>query len=934
MECPKYIVKIIGNNNVGTGIIIDNDLILTASHLMNQEEYKVQLYNGNIINAKEYIIVDNEIIGLLKLEQSIEENIKHLLTSDYIPYEDDKWEIYGYITNEQIIHYIKGTGTHSIIDEEKVSDIQVSNISVGKTVNYKGISGSPVIVDGMIIGIVQEQVISSNTATGIKVSSILSFAQYLNEKYIEPNRIKSSLKNNISLYTEQQIQKNIKSGKYIPEIFVEQNDYKEYMRFFSEPKLFINKAIEQIQALNFEDINEYLYKNFSKNISFRIPDKIETGEKLVEVSKELSEDLKNARVLVEDRNQMQDLLKKGFDLYYRETKDYYNRAIQFDFGEIDRNLEYIKYKYLMITNRAGQGKTNFICDFTKNFLLKKNFFALYINAYEVNKDLYEFVCDKMISFLNNKDINYIFNLLEQEYKKTFRPFIILIDGLNENNKFDSFSNIVRQFLEKITKYNFIKVIMTTREEFYEEKFKDIDTGIYSKYFKRVEMFNNHQTFQDRIFWGYLKFFDITIRRYSLFRNVFDKLSRDTLLLRFFCEANKGKKQLYMYDIYKYNTFQKYIDKKIGEYDNIKFGLGKIYSNVLDKVIKYMINNNQYYNIPIDTMNKEELEFVYELVLNDVVLKDDVILQEGFLKENKTVISFTFDEFRDFCIAKYVAKKYDKEQLTKFINDLDEKYNINIKEGVLGYLFFIGRIYSDDLTEVLKTSTDYDNIYWDNIFKLADENINNEDVEKIQNQFLNEPKNRRKITMDLLFRYDVSYFKKLNINNLYHMIESLCNKNSDEYEKFVRRQFEPDYTSTYYMYESESVWPYDKMIEFFKDILKRRNKEIYIELFKITIYLSNIIWWKTEEFWENYIKYAPNMAITTLKDMNNKVPTEINENIKRITSHLLHSDIKLKKEIKEKIQIIYDENNAKARKNTILEDILKLLGSKEDINEDY
>ena len=66
--------------------------------------------------------------------------------------------------------------------------------------------------------------------------------------------------------------------------------------------------------------------------------------------------------------------------------------------------------------------------------------------------------------------------------------------LNENNKFDDFSNIVRQFLERISGFNFIKVIMTTRDEFYDEKFKNIDTGIYSKYFKRVEMFNYNQVF--------------------------------------------------------------------------------------------------------------------------------------------------------------------------------------------------------------------------------------------------------------------------------------------------------------------------------------------------------------------------------------------------------------------------------------------------------
>jgi len=933
MEFPKYIVKVIGNDNVGTGIIIDNDLVLTANHLMKQEEYKVELYNGNVLDANEYSIDENEIVGLLKLEKSIEEDIKYSLTQDYIPCENDKWEIYGYITNEQIIHYIKGVGIHSIIDEEKVSDIQLSNISIGQAINYKGISGSPVIVDEMIIGIVQEQIISSNRATDIKVSSIESFAQYINGKYIKANKIKSNFKKNMNLYTEQQIQKNIKSGKYIPEIFVEQDNYKEYMRFFSDPKLFINKAIEEIQLLNFKDINEFLEKNFNKNINFRIPDKIENDEKLLLISKELSEDLKNARELVEDRNQMQNLLKKGFDLYYRETRDYYNRALQFDFGDIDRNLEYIKYRYLMITNNAGQGKTNFICDFTNNFLLKKSFFVLYINAYEVNKDLYEFVCDKMMSFLNNKDVNYIFNLLEQEYKNTLRPFIILIDGLNENNKFDNFSNIVRQFLERITEYSFIKVIMTTRDEFYDEKFKDIDIGIYSQYFKRVKMFNNNPDFQDRIFWGYLKFFDITIRRYTLFRNIFDRLSRDTLLLRFFCEANRGKKQIYMYDIYKYNTFQKYIENKIGEYDKIKFGLGKIYSNVLDKVVEHMINNNQYYNIPIDIMNKEELELVYELVLNDVVLKDDIILKEGFLKEKKTVISFTFDEFRDFCIAKYIAKK-NKEQVKKFIKDLNEKCNVNIKEGVLGYLFFIGRMFSEDLIEILKTSDNYDSIYWDNVFKLVDENISNQDIEKIENEFLNESKNRNKITLDLIFRYDTNYFKKLNIKNLYNMMELFCENDFETYEKFIREKFRPEYSNSYYMYESTRIWKYDKMIENFNDVIKRKNVKIYRELFKMTVYLYNVSRWETNEFWGNYIRHLPDMAIETLEEMNNNVPVEINKNIKDITYHILCSNIKLKDETKNKIKMIYNKNNTKIEKKAVLEDMLKWLTKGRADDENY
>ena len=939
MEFPKYIVKVIGTNNleisdVGTGIIIDNDLVLTAGHLMHQEEYKIELYNGDILKAKEYPINENEIIGLLKLERPINESINHLLTLDYTQNEDDRWEIYGYITNEQIIHYIKGIGTHRIIEEERISDMQVSNISVGQAVNYKGLSGSPVIVDEMIIGIVQEQIVSSNRAIGIKVSSVSSFAQYINERYIEGNKIKNSFKEKMNLYTEQQIQKNIKSGKYIPEIFVEQSDFKEYLRFFVEPKLFINKAIDEIQSLNFKDVNDFLRKNFNKTIDFRIPDKIENDEELLIVSEELSEDLKRARELIEDRNQMKELLKQGFDLYYRETRDYYNRALQFDFSDIQKNINYIRYRYLILTNGAGQGKTNFICDFTKNFLLKKNFYVLYINAYEVDKDLYEFVCDKITSFLNNKNLDYILNLLKQEYENTFKPFVMVIDGLNENNKFDNFSNVVRQFLEKISGFNFIKVIMTTRDEFYDEKFKDIDVGIYSKYFNRVEMFNYNSVFQDRIFWGYLKFFDITIRRYSLLKNIYDRLSRDTLLLRFFCEANRGKKQLYMYDIYKYNTFQTYIDKKKEEYDNKKFGAGKLYINVLDKIIAYMINNGQYYNIPIDIMNIEELELVHELILNDVVLKDDIIIKEGFLNEQKTVISFTFDEFRDYYIAKYVARKFSKEQIEKFIKGLEEKSNVSIKEGVYGYLFFIGRMCNNDLIEILKTSDDYNIVYWNNIFKLVDEKISDEDIGIIQNEFLNEGENRDKIILDFIFRYDTSYFKKLNIKDLYNIMDLYCEKNYEGYQNFIKVKFQPDFSNNYYGHSIMTIWPYDKMLENFKSVIRRKNPRSYIELFKITIYLYNVIRWKTEEFWELYIKYLPDMAIETLNEMNNNVPEEINKNIKDIAYHIVSRNVIPKKEIKDKIQMIYNQNNTKIEKNTFLEELLKYLKEKEDNNEDY
>ena len=77
-----------------------------------------------------------------------------------------------------------------------------------------------------------------------------------------------------------------------------------------------------------------------------------------------------------------------------------------------------------------------------------------------------------------------------------------------------------------------------------------------------------------------------------------------------------------------------------------------------------------------------------------------------------------------------------------------------------------------------------------------------------------------------------------------------------------------------------------------------------------------------------------MAIETLNEMNNNVPEEINKNIKDIAYHIVSSNIIQKKEIKDKIQMIYNKNNAKIEKNTILEELLMYLKEKGDDDGDY
>ena len=208
----------------------------------------------------------------------------------------------------------------------------------------------------------------------------------------------------------------------------------------------------------------------------------------------------------------------------------------------------ISIKYLLLKKEAGQGKTNFLCDFTENFLLNKGYGILYFNASHFSDNPIDYII-RFLTINGEYELSYSKKVLEAEYDKTKRPFLIVIDGLNENAHFGNFCNTMKTFLEKCEEFSFIKVLMSTRSEFYDERFGELSTGLYQNKFSLIYMRNNDKKFNSRIFWGYLKFFDIDIMESTLTNITYKKLTKDILLLRYFCEVNEHKKNLIMYDVF-------------------------------------------------------------------------------------------------------------------------------------------------------------------------------------------------------------------------------------------------------------------------------------------------------------------------------------------------------------------------------------------------
>lgn len=57
------------------------------------------------------------------------------------------------------------------------------------------------------------------------------------------------------LYSDYQIQKNINSGKYLPNTFLEKRNLKEHLRFFADPYLFSSYIADKIYRFNFHRLN-------------------------------------------------------------------------------------------------------------------------------------------------------------------------------------------------------------------------------------------------------------------------------------------------------------------------------------------------------------------------------------------------------------------------------------------------------------------------------------------------------------------------------------------------------------------------------------------------------------------------------------------------------------------------------------------------------
>ena len=765
----------------GTGIVLTDSLILTASHVVIEDSTRIYVQYGD----NEYSAVigykDNKICILKIIETDLLQcNIS--FSKNEVMDKDESWFALGFLNNDNCLHVVSGTGFYNGITIS--SDYSLSNITHGQVKDYKGMSGAPVICRNRIVGILQMQ--GGVLANILVMSPVSLFWKYLPQSMMNDNEYIINLKNKFVDDTLRIIEINKTSKKYIPEIFVEDSVIKEKIRYFVYPSFFFRKTIEDLSSVDFSYLNKFLKENGKEQIDFSC------FENCIQ---SYNDDLKMlAAKFINFLNNILSLSKDSSN-HYEKEKWYDMHALcnntkQFLIEDVISLIRMLSYNYIILTAKAGQGKTNFICDFTQNFLLRREFPVLYVNARSLSGNIIEWFQNKLS--ISGVDFTYADKAISKSFKSEGKSLVLVIDGLNENQD-DGFAKNLKDFLQWCENHEYIKILMTSRTELFAERFQEVfndglANGIYSVMDLEI---NKRNKFFSRILEGYFKYFEINPTFIS--EEKISQMKSDVLLIRFFCEAYQGH-SIAIPDIYKYRLFSKYLDKKKMEIANKHKSLGKDrfisddLGYLLNKCCRYMIDHEDFFYIPICEFKEDERNLIVDLIDSDVIFTDE-FEKDKVLDQKSVYISFTYDEFRDFCIAMYLINLPIKKIENNWRKLFHGKKISIIYEGVSKYLFYLSRSNHVDLSLFLTSLNDYDKIYWNAIWGLEEDLLTEEDDKNCYNALEKKCGYNRFVAKNLLNRRNEKCVH-MNISILFSFLKKHMNS-ATEYRSILFSLFDLD-----------------------------------------------------------------------------------------------------------------------------------------------
>jgi hypothetical protein len=618
-----------------------------------------------------------------------------------------------------------------------------------------------------------------------------------------------------------QLNKEKKSQKYIPDIFTEIQSVKESGRLFSHPVLFVTKLADDLDRIDLSFVNRILSKirvplvgtNVLQQVC--LPSRLSTMQRTWDVlqthTQELGESLSAmsrsshaefGQRVPEERahifNESRFLLGQASD------------AVRGRLRHLEENLRAGKSRVFILTSRAGQGKTNFVCDFCEKFLLPHRIPCMLITARQLRNVHSKQLGARLVELALGEDFKGSFRdflrLVGEICEERDAPFTLIFDGINEHHNIPDFSQALEDLITEIIEIPYVRVIITCRTEYYEERFRNLTQASFSDQICHVRDMNSGMSSwaRDQLKAAYFKHFKISPS--SISPGVNEILGTDPLLLRFFCEAygdpdaRQPIKLEYMPDIYRPEIFEKYLKKKLEEVvtrnqseRGLEVGRYNAYHDVLGDLVGMMINRKQFSDIPVSDIDPRHKAALAELLDEDVFFRKDLPQGKSILDARSEVINFTFDEFRDFLLGDHLVYRLwensSPENFGELLLNLTSG-QVPVAEGVSRFVFYADRKSDDkNLHHLIEGMPWYEDTYFECIFAIRDHDVKNSDIMKIRQAFGRDESITKQIVFRLIERWNTDLTPKINIDLLFEIIGATSD---DDYRRLIRPIFEGAY----------------------------------------------------------------------------------------------------------------------------------------------
>lgn len=489
-----------------------------------------------------------------------------------------------------------------------------------------------------------------------------------------------SIRRKANKYTNKQINHLIKDGKYIPGVFVELNESKEILRYFIYSKKWKKRLIGSYNFVYDNAYGDILRKACDNTgICFRLKRKASQKEVMDAVNEayELHDNFRKSDV--EFKSDYKESLVLFEILHYP-----YTEAL----GSLVQYCKAANGKYLILTGSAGNGKTNLLCSISE-LLINLREVTILLNSRDIEGDILNFLFSELglpdLYMKHKESYLYLVNLLLTiQHKHLF----IIVDAINENDS-NGFDSRIATFINKITGYSRVKVIVSCRNEYYKERFREclvekVDIPAFE-----FDLKEQHYTFAaiNKIIRAYSEFFNYSGKISLTVRNM---LSEQLLLLRIFFEVNKDS-NLDVFSIRKHEIFAQYIEA-------IKQNSGEYIVKMLDTVADFMIEKENYDEINLSDLEKAGItsELIKKTVDSSVLLSKKLVFHEGTIARNENeVVYFVFDEMRDYYLARRIllenisADNVDGEAVLDKLKQL-KATGASCGEGVIHYCYVFFR----------------------------------------------------------------------------------------------------------------------------------------------------------------------------------------------------------------------------------------------------